>query len=567
MIILFSMNALCFAEGESDHIIINAGEIGKMKVRTVFDVLNQVPGVKADDKTVYIRGSDKVIVLLDGYPIKDASGIKWNKVSINSVEKIEVYKGGGSVEYGEDSSGGVVLITSKKTRRFGGNLETYWGNLETQSYNADCQTSVDTLNAGASVGYESTDGFRPNDDREKTRAGIRLDYEVTENLSLGPSMDYYRSKEGRAGFSGAESPNYRADYENWAATLLSNIKGVKSSSRFSEITDENVNPDKPIDAGINVEEFEQEFTYKHSLGKRGSGSLGAGGEYAELDAYTKKTEEGVDLDEKKDQSEKKYWLYATHQVKFDRIPVEMYFGLRGSYYSEFKNAVNPEIRIGYNKEKWGSQIGFNMTDNTPDLKQRYNETTATLPNPDLKKEEAQNYDMSFYVNPTEAVSLNMSVFYNEITDRITITLGSDNVRRYQNVGNATYTGGEASIDWKPVKAVTFNSSYTYIEAKDEDTGCWLPSIPRHKVLFDINVVPLDDFSIAITTEYLSRQYLSADNSLSVPRYTKTDIRAEYKHEKFSIFGKVNNLFDEEYHYGFGYPAPPRTWITGLGYEF
>ncbi|RLB87667.1 MAG: TonB-dependent receptor, partial [Deltaproteobacteria bacterium] len=60
-----------FALEHTDSIVITANEIKKMNVRKISDVLNQVPGLKAGDTSVSIRGSYKVKVMLDGRPIND----------------------------------------------------------------------------------------------------------------------------------------------------------------------------------------------------------------------------------------------------------------------------------------------------------------------------------------------------------------------------------------------------------------------------------------------------------------------------------------------------------------
>jgi len=53
----------------------------------------------------------------------------------------------------------------------------------------------------------------------------------------------------------------------------------------------------------------------------------------------------------------------------------------------------------------------------------------------------------------------------------------------------------------------------------------------------------------------------------VPEYFLVDLRADYYLEHIRLFLKVENLFDKDYFYGDGYPAPPITWSIGLNYEF
>jgi iron complex outermembrane receptor protein len=116
LIIFFVQLTAGWAMEESDKIVVTAQEIEKMNVRTVSDLLNQIPGVNAGESSVSLRGSYMVKVILDGRTINDPTSghraVKWDMVSVNNIDKIEIHKGGGGVEFGDDSSGGVIYIVS-----------------------------------------------------------------------------------------------------------------------------------------------------------------------------------------------------------------------------------------------------------------------------------------------------------------------------------------------------------------------------------------------------------------------------------------------------------------------
>jgi iron complex outermembrane receptor protein len=38
-------------------------------------------------------------------------------------------------------------------------------------------------------------------------------------------------------------------------------------------------------------------------------------------------------------------------------------------------------------------------------------------------------------------------------------------------------------------------------------------------------------------------------------------------DKTKFFFRVDNCLDEEHLYADGYPAPPRTWQLGMGWDF
>lgn len=123
VLVFFSVPVFSPAQAETsdpiaDQIIITGKDIEKMNVVKIKDLLNQIPGVSAGDSSVSVRGSSKVKVLLDGRAINDPTssygGVRWDMVSLKNIEKIEIYKGKGGVEFGDDSGGGVILITTKK---------------------------------------------------------------------------------------------------------------------------------------------------------------------------------------------------------------------------------------------------------------------------------------------------------------------------------------------------------------------------------------------------------------------------------------------------------------------
>ena len=91
---------------------------------SVADVLNQVPGVRVrrfgglgSYSTVQVRGSkaEQVLVLLDGVRLNSAQrgAVDLSTLSLRSVDKIEVIRGGGAPRFGSDAVGGVIAITSR----------------------------------------------------------------------------------------------------------------------------------------------------------------------------------------------------------------------------------------------------------------------------------------------------------------------------------------------------------------------------------------------------------------------------------------------------------------------
>ena len=111
---------------------LNSEAIGEFKVRTVQELLNLIPGVKASSSSVSIRGNSSVAVFLDGMSLINTASahrsVKWDLVSLEDIDSLKVIKGGGAVAFGDNSSGGVIIIKTKAVDRTKASLSFEAGN-------------------------------------------------------------------------------------------------------------------------------------------------------------------------------------------------------------------------------------------------------------------------------------------------------------------------------------------------------------------------------------------------------------------------------------------------------
>jgi iron complex outermembrane receptor protein len=110
--------------------VITKGDIERTGVSTVNEAVIKLLGVPGrvdyfggGDYGLDLRGfgstaSSNQVVIVDGIKVNEAdlSGTRLAGISINSVERIEVLRGSGSVLYGEGATGGVIVITTKAAR-------------------------------------------------------------------------------------------------------------------------------------------------------------------------------------------------------------------------------------------------------------------------------------------------------------------------------------------------------------------------------------------------------------------------------------------------------------------
>ena len=138
--------------------VITRKDIESTGFQTVGDILREVPGVQtrlgSDTGTVsgvageQIQGvgSRQALVLMDGYPIVAARGIKSGTINLDrqttgKIEQVEVVHGAASALYGSDAIGGVInLITREPSKPLDGSLAISGGNFGVLSENAEFGT-------------------------------------------------------------------------------------------------------------------------------------------------------------------------------------------------------------------------------------------------------------------------------------------------------------------------------------------------------------------------------------------------------------------------------------------
>jgi vitamin B12 transporter len=552
------MSAVAGPREDDGRIVITAEEIAGMKAVRIADILNQVPGLKAGDTSLAIHGNYKVKVLLDGRPINDPTavigGVKWDLVSLENVEKIEILRGKGGLEYGDDASGGVILISTMKIRRFSGNVKAYAGNQNTRSISANCRINKGALGGALSAALDTTDGYKPNNDKEKWRAGGKIEYTPHDSVDFTLSADHLEEEQGYSGTRDNPTPYSRVESRMNSFSLLARAGSANAKTYYNEGRKHNTDISKGLDQTLRVKYAGQDLGTVFSLDPWGKLHCGAAFQWGAADGTTIQ-----------DQQETALAVFGSQSIRIKKLPLTLTAGLRANFYSVFDDGINPEVKACWQKERWNLTLAYSRSNNIPSFHQRYNQTSSTRPNPDLKMETADNYNLSLFAQIGSSLSGSITIFFNALRDRITYVRGDDGTGQYMNFGEVTYKGGDLALSWQISGHLTFKTAYTYLEAVDETTGLWLTAKPRHKANVEIFYRPWEKLSLVTGVDYASKVYTRADNSRSVPDYTIVNLRGEYNFKRFSLFGEIKNLADITYYYADETLAPPRTWLAGVNW--
>jgi outer membrane receptor protein involved in Fe transport len=177
-------------------VVLTAPELDAAAAPTLDDALRLVPGFNLFRRTgsrvanptsqgVSLRGlgpsgASRALVLADGLPLNDPFGgwIYWGRVPRESVERIEVMRGGASDLYGSSALGGVIqILTRVPAGRPALSAEGSFGNEGTSEGSLSAGGRRGNWGARLSAGGLTTDGYVlvAEDQRGPvdTRAGVR----------------------------------------------------------------------------------------------------------------------------------------------------------------------------------------------------------------------------------------------------------------------------------------------------------------------------------------------------------------------------------------------------------
>ena len=158
--------------------LMNRKQIQAMPETGVDQIVNRIPGVWLPNiptgqlhptaQPVNIRGfgtstTINTLVMVDGVPINDPyfRTINWSTIPKNSVERIEVIRGGGATSlWGNMAMGGVINIITREPNRTGAAADVSYGSYNTTTAEAVGSVVVnDKVKAGASYNHAQSSGY------------------------------------------------------------------------------------------------------------------------------------------------------------------------------------------------------------------------------------------------------------------------------------------------------------------------------------------------------------------------------------------------------------------------
>ncbi|WP_293735644.1 TonB-dependent siderophore receptor [uncultured Phascolarctobacterium sp.] len=549
------------------------------------------------NSTLSLRGvKGGTLILINGVPASFNNASHLDMVNLDTVEKVEVVKGGGAVLYGSEAYGGVINVITKDS--YDNSIHVAAGNKGQRDYSAN----IGAGKLGLSFGRN-----------EMGKTGILSEKIGTKNV-FGTSIPYYMgygdSKKDHIGVSYKFDDNlqfnymfnkkkYTMDYlsaneeivqhfmyddrEHFAQLHFDDKNGLEATAYYNERSIRN--PDYWA-VTPNVLEWERS-NHKHygadvkKVWENDNDKI--------LVGFNTKRELYVNENQK--------FIYPTNNLKdyarFGAYALNGY-SLYGQYDRKLSDATNmifsmredlvrsdagnydaflPQLQVITNLDSENSlYANAGRSFRMPTFRQLYYSSGMIAANPDLKPEYGWNYEAG-YKHDDGKEQVKVAVFHVDLDDQITsrkITVGGTKVSQSYNASKYRNTGVELSYSRKLSDELnwTVGGIYSNPQNKASDSAPWKDVLGKYQVMTSL------DYQHDKTNASLNLSYMGG----RVNNSKQTDVKpilVSNLHVGQEIFANatltldVNNIFDRrDYTDPDGlYYTQGRTFLVGMNYSF
>lgn len=607
--------------------VINRDEIESSSAKNLPELLKTQDAIHVSDVTgnqrsfnVDLRGfgetaSSNTLLLIDGRRVNepDLSTVDWTLIPLQSIERIEIVRGGrGSVLYGDNAGGGVINIITKEgdALNFGGELAS--GSYGTFKSSAYVSGKLENLSYYISGDYVTSDGYRDNSETEAEDVGLNINYHMNESLKLLVSSGYHHDMTGLpgalkesdfdAGASRTDSshPHDYIDVEDYYFKGVPTIYflddneftvGISYRKRdFLSFASGDFGYFEG-DSKIETVALSPQVLLKNSLGHaRNTLTIGIDYSQDDNDIVNESLFFGAVSIGKYDLEKKNYGYYV-----HDEITIADKLSLSGGYrYDKAEFAFRPGTpgEIDMSKDLYTAGVNytffkksyiyfsFSRSFRYPLLDELYSFFTNTV-NTRLNPQETDGFELGIRHYFVDDVYIHLNLFRMDTEDEIVfnpVTYVNENLD-----GKTRRRGVEISLFAEPVDWLALRGAYTYMDAEIRGgtfDGSTVPNVPEHTVSFDAVSAFRNGFTFNLNGSYVGKRPFISDFANSYndqESYFVLNSKIQYQIQYLKLFLAINNLLDEDYsEYGVlggfpleksYYPSPGRNFLAGLSVDF
>lgn len=600
--------------------VIEAEEIETRQVRSLPEALNQTQGLDVvstgglgQQTSVFIRGteSDQVLVLFDGIPINDPSGVgggfDFGSDLLSSFQRVEVVRGPVSSLYGTGAVGGAVNLISRLGAEtpFEATVRAEGGNRETFAGSADIAGSFDGFDYAFGVEGLITEGqnitpqripsiFEERDETNIRQMAAALGYDIG---SLGRVEGSVRLRRNEFEFdnAGSDDPNlvgandlltWRIGGEFYATDWLTASVDIGGADHDRTVDND---PDR-ANFSTQRDRFEGERLFVRGelladlpdVGVASDSTVTIGIERRD-DELRQATSTAfgafAPFTQTADASAEDYAAYLQGQGRVaGRVDLSgsVRLELPEDYDETVTWRVGGVLQLPEVSSRLKASTGRSFR--APSLFDRFGTNSfGFTPNPDLDPETAFTWEVGGEVDVPlfgreDVVTAGLTYFRTEIDDLIENNFVTNTV---ENVGEARTRGFETFVEIDPAEWLTGRATYTWLQADNTVTDQQLLRRPRHSFSVLAEIRPIEGLELVPEVQYVGDRYdVTYDNTGAfegrnrVNEYALFNFAASYQvTDRIEFFARGINLTDNEVEPANAFQGQRLTALGGLTLRF
>jgi len=606
--------------------VLTREDIGQAAGQSLDDLLRQVPGFSLFRRSSSIvshpttqgvslrgigpSGASRALVLLDGIPINDPFGgwIYWDRMPLQSVEQVEVVRGGGASVWGNYALGGVINIITRRPVERAALFEGSYGNNDTRNVDLLLTEAQGPFRLSLEGSHFATDGYptvsaarrgaidRDAGSRHTTFNG-RIELQPSPDLSLFVRGTYYEESRDNgtplqfnntdAGSLAMGGRARTGDGSEWTATVFTDLENFHST--FSSQALDRSSETLALDQRVPTTSLGAALTWSRVFGAH---RVLAGTDFRWIDGETDERVyvAGAFARTRVAGGEQQIYGLFLQDVYTPHPRIELVGGLRADYwraYDGFRRDTPPPagiparqtysdidrlaasprlamlVHAGPSTDLRASAYqGFRV----PTVNELYRvfrvRNDVTVANEHLKPERLTGGEVGVEqrVGPFQARA---TAFWNEVQDLVAnVTLtnrlpdcpAGTTCRQRQNLDRARIRGVETELElrvgreWKVVGGYIYSDTEV-IDAPQQRSleGRRLAQVPRHGGSLTVRYDNPAWLTVAATARFVGRQFEDDLNTLPLGGYVLVDLFASRRIARWGeVFVAIENLLDTTY---------------------
>lgn len=543
--------------------------------RGLMDALFREPGVGLAQNgalgsvgSLFIRGTEArhSAVLLDGRRLNPGLSNQFalEHLAVDNLASVQLKKGASSVNYGSSGIGGVIDLRTRSgfDRDGSGHIEGEVGSNNYRRGAAGLAYSEDAWAVSFEASALSTDNERDNDAYERASITQRLDYKLTDALSLelvGRYTDTDKEAPGRisnpSSFAFGESENWLLSPGVRYATDEISVHLFYSRSEFDRQGVDDFGAPFPFESSVESDELSLQVDFSLA----GDALLTAGANYRS-DKPQSSNNPGFDTNF--EQTGAFLQLIAPLTESF-----ELRAGVRGDDFSQYEDSLTGSIEAIYFNEALQLSV-FTKLANSYSPPTGQDLIFDGDPGTPVKPEESVSYEVGLRKDFLQKdLEVEMVYFRNEIEDLIVFTFDpvtfiSDGF----NEEEALTEGVETRFSYQVNENFSLSGSYTYLTAENESDDERLVKRPRHTIQAAAELMATEEIRFGLNAlSYIDRLGFGGAD---LDDFVLVNLVADWRvTDDWTVFARADNLFDKDYELSAGFPSLGRTGYLGVRLEF